>query len=138
MNFLICTAIAIIFFSIGWVVGVKNLSHIENLTDTLEEAADYIEDIETTSIDEGNIIINDNRNTNAYFNINILQNIEEGHLEKTKENLVNSLVLSYDDIKEDAFHDISSEESKNIIIQIETLAEKYPVFQKIVDSSQIK
>lgn len=138
MNFLICTVIAIIFFGIGWVVGVKNLSNIEKLTDNLEKAADYVENLETPDVDEMNIILNINRDTNAAFNIKILQNIEDGDLDKAKEILVNHLESDYDDIKEDALHDISSEESKDIIKQIETLAEKYPVFQTIVDSSQIE
>jgi len=106
------------------------------MTDDLEQAAEYVEGLETPDFDEINFILNNNRDATASIKIKVLQSIEDGNLAGVKNILIDSLGSDYSDIKEDALHDMSSDESRDVINQIEQLADQYPVFQKIIDSSQ--
>jgi len=138
MSFLIYIAIAVVFFGIGWFVGVRNLSNIEELTDNLGKAAKYVENLESPDVDEMNRFLNINRDTDASFHIRILQHIEDSNLDSAKEISMNLLTSYYDDINEDALHEMSSDESKEIVKKIEKLAQTYPVFRKIMDSSEVE
>ncbi len=136
MSIIIYAAIALICFGLGWLAGGRTLSNIEDLTDNLEQAARYVENIETPDIDEMNLILNNNRNTNASLNIQILHHIENDDIDAAKEILINGLTEDYGEIKEDELHDIYSEESKSVTKEIEEHAKHYPSFQIIIKSSQ--
>lgn len=137
MAIIIYITIAVIFFGLGWLLGIKNLSNIKTLTDNLEQATQYVEKLEAPNIEEINSMLNNNRNTTASFYITILHYIEDGHLEQARELLANGIEAHYDDIREDELHDMNSEGSREIIEKIETLAKTYPIFKKIFDSPLI-
>ena len=142
MNILITITIGLVCFGIGALVGANGIDRLENISsdmeetvDKMEQAVDFIENVNTVNIDETNFTLNQNRDAQASLNIQTLHYLEKGDIESAKEILIHDLASTYIDIKDDAAHDMKSPESENVINRIETLSKEHSSFKQIIDES---
>ncbi len=127
--------IAVICFSAGYFIGVRNIDQLEGLLDNTEKAIDYIEHMEAPDTNMMNSMLNQNRDTDVLLNIQTLLDLEQDNIENAKKRLINGLARDYLDIKEDEAHEMRSLESKNIIERVETFAKEHKSFGKVIQES---
>ncbi len=127
MNLFAIVITAIAFLAIGWVWGAKSIVGFESNIENIEDALEYID--ETSDA----ITIESANNFHAYMNIDLLTKLESSEIDTAKEQLIDSLGSFYKITNEAIDDGMASEEEKEIIQRIGTLAKIHTVFQKIVD-----
>jgi len=127
MNLLAIVTTAVAFLAIGWILGAKSIAGIENNLKNVEEALDYIEQTsDSMTIESAN-------NFNAYMNIDLLTKLESSEIDTAKEQLIDSLGSFYKMTNEAIDDGMASEEEKEIVQRLVTLAKTHTAFQKIID-----
>ncbi len=135
MNFLVVVVVAIVCFGAGWFFGIGNLKNIEQMAEGVEQAAEFMENMETPDIDMMNITLNQNRDAKASLDIRTLLDLEKGDMDSAKERLINTLASDYLDIKEDDAHEMRSLESADVIKKIDSLSKEHQSFKKVIKES---
>ena len=131
MNIMTVLIIGIICFGAGWLFGVKNIDNIEDLVDKTEQAVEFLEQQGAPDVDMMNMALNMNRNAGASLKVDVLLDIEMGNTDSAKEKLINSLSGDYYDIYEDAAHEMASEDSKALVLRLDTLSNEHESFKTI-------
>ena len=131
MNIMTVLIIGAICLGLGWLLGVKNINNIENLVDKTEQAVEFLEQQGAPDVDMMNITLNMNRNAGVSLKVDVLLDIETGDMDSAKEKLIDSLSSDYYDIYEDATHEMTSEESEELVERLSTLAKEYKPFKRI-------
>ena len=131
MNIITVLIIGVICLGAGWLLGVKNIDNIENLVDKTEQAVEFLEQQGVPDMDMMNMTLNMNRNAEVSLKVDVLLDIETGDMDSAKEKLIDSLSSDYYDIYEDTTHEMTSEESEELVERLSTLAKEYKPFKRI-------